>query len=121
MVLVNRSDSARKLPAVVTDDEAGMRLAVDHLASLGHRRIGHIAGPQDVSTGALRRAGFRTAADRAGLSAHNMAIETARAYTREKAGWQRCACSTASGRRPPSSPPTICSRSASMMRSASAA
>jgi LacI family transcriptional regulator len=79
VVLVNRSDSARKLPAVVTDDEAGMRLAVDHLASLGHRRIGHIAGPQDVSTGALRRAGFRTAADRAGLSAHNIAIETARA------------------------------------------
>ena len=33
VVLVNRSDSARKLPAVVTDDEAGMRLAVDHLAA----------------------------------------------------------------------------------------
>src|SRR5882757_6692002 len=48
-VLVNRSDAGRRLPAVVTDDEAGMRLAVEHLVALGHRRIGHIAGPQHVS------------------------------------------------------------------------
>jgi LacI family transcriptional regulator len=61
-----------------------MRLAVDHLVSLGHRRIGHIAGPQDVSTGALRRAGFKAAAARAGLPAKNLAIETARAYTRDE-------------------------------------
>jgi LacI family transcriptional regulator len=84
VVLVNRSDAGLKLPAVVTDDEAGMRLAVDHLAGLGHRRIGHIAGPQDVSTGALRRAGFKAAAARAGLSAHDVRIETARAYTRDE-------------------------------------
>jgi LacI family transcriptional regulator len=84
VVLVNRSDSGRKLPAVVTDDEAGMRLAVDHLVGLSHRRLGHIAGPQDVSTGALRRAGFKAAAARAGLSPPNILIETARAYTREQ-------------------------------------
>ena len=84
VVLVNRSDAARALPAVVTDDEAGMRLAVDHLVGLGHRRIGHIAGPQHVSTGALRRAGFKTATARAGLSGRDIAIETARAYTREQ-------------------------------------
>jgi LacI family transcriptional regulator len=84
VVLVNRSDSGRKLPAVVTDDEAGMRLAVDHLVALRHRRLGHIAGPPHVSTGALRRAGFKAAAVRAGLSAPNILIETARAYTREE-------------------------------------
>jgi LacI family transcriptional regulator len=83
-VLVNRTDSSRRLPAVVTDDEAGMRLAVEHLASLGHIRIGHIAGPQHVSTGYLRRAGFKAAAAKAGLPAHNIAIETAAAYTREQ-------------------------------------
>jgi LacI family transcriptional regulator len=83
-VLVNRSDAGRKLPAVVTDDQAGMRLAVEHLASLGHVSIGHIAGPQTVSTGALRAAGFKAAAARAGLSAQNIAIEPARAYTREQ-------------------------------------
>ena len=84
VVLVNRTDAGRKLSAVVTDDEAGMRLAVEHLAALGHRRIGHIAGPQQVSTGALRAAGFKGAATRAGLPAQNIMIETARAYTREE-------------------------------------
>ena len=84
VVLVNRSDSGRRLPAVVTDDEAGMRLAVDHLVGLGHISLGHIAGPQHVSTGALRRAGFKAAATRAGLPAPNIGIETARAYTREE-------------------------------------
>jgi LacI family transcriptional regulator len=82
-VLVNRSDAGRRLPAVVTDDEAGMRLAVEHLVALGHRRIGHIAGPQHVSTGALRRAGFKASAKLAGLPARNITVETAPAYTRE--------------------------------------
>jgi LacI family transcriptional regulator len=84
VVLVNRSDQERKLPAVVTDDEAGMRLAVEHLTGLGHVSLGHIAGPQHVSTGALRLAGFRLAATRAGLPAQNIMIESARAYTREQ-------------------------------------
>jgi LacI family transcriptional regulator len=84
VVLVNRSDGGRRLPAVVTDDEAGMRLAVDHLVGLGHVSIGHIAGPQDVSTGALRRAGFKAAVARAGLSAHSITIEIAPAYSREQ-------------------------------------
>lgn len=83
VVLVNRTDAGRRLPAVVTDDEAGMRLAVEHLVGLGHVRIGHIAGPQDVSTGALRRTGFKAAATHAGLPAQNIMIEMARAYTRE--------------------------------------
>ncbi|MGZ5896968.1 MAG: LacI family DNA-binding transcriptional regulator, partial [Xanthobacteraceae bacterium] len=84
VVLVNRSDAGRRLPAVVTDDEAGMRLAVEHLVALGHRRIGHIAGPREVSTGALRRAGFKVAATRASLPAQGIMIETAPAYTREE-------------------------------------
>jgi LacI family transcriptional regulator len=84
VVLVNRTDSGRKLSAVVTDDEAGMRLAVEHLVGLGHRRIGHIAGPQEVSTGALRRAGFKGAASGAGLPAAAVMIETARIYTRDE-------------------------------------
>jgi LacI family transcriptional regulator len=84
VVLVNRTDAGRQLPAVVTDDEAGMRLAVEHLAGVGHTGIGHIAGPQHVSTGALRRAGFQAAAARAGLRPQQILIETAGAYTREQ-------------------------------------
>jgi LacI family transcriptional regulator len=84
VVLVNRTDARRRLPAVVTDDAAGMRLAVEHLVTLGHRRIGHIAGPPEVSTGALRRAGFEASATSAGLPARGIMVETARAYTREE-------------------------------------
>jgi LacI family transcriptional regulator len=66
VVLVNRADDGDRVSSVVTDDRAGMRLAVDHLVQLGHRRIGHIAGPAHISTGYLRRQGFEEA-----MAAHN--------------------------------------------------
>jgi LacI family transcriptional regulator len=84
VVLVNRTDGSRTMSAVATDDGAGMRLAVEHLAGLGHASIGHIAGPQHVSTGALRAAGFKAAAVGAGLPPQRILIETAPAYTREQ-------------------------------------
>ncbi len=58
VVLVNRrlEDGAR--PSVVGDDRKGTRLAVEHLVALGHRRIAHLAGPQQLSTGYLRMRGF---------------------------------------------------------------
>jgi len=58
-VLVNRADAEGRFAAATPDDVAGMRLAVRHLLNLGHRQIGHLAGPQDVSTGRLRLAGFQ--------------------------------------------------------------
>lgn len=83
VVLVNRTDAEKRLPSVASDDEVGMSLAVAHLVSLGHRHIGHVAGPQDVSTGALRRAGFEAGVLRAGTPAREIMIETAPVYTRE--------------------------------------
>jgi LacI family transcriptional regulator len=59
-----------------------MRLAVNHLIALGHQRIGHIAGPHEVSTGARRRAGFEASVAAAGLPPRHVAVETAEAYTR---------------------------------------
>ncbi|RFA07588.1 hypothetical protein B7R21_15500 [Subtercola boreus] len=41
------------------DQVVGARLATAHLAALGHRRIGHIAGPPDWIDAAERLAGFR--------------------------------------------------------------
>jgi len=61
IVLVNRSDCRGRLPEVINDDMFGMRLAVDHLVELGHRRIGHLAGPSNLSTGLSRRLGFEQA------------------------------------------------------------
>lgn len=67
VVLVNRRREGLPLPCVVPDDAAGIRLAVAHLAGLGHRRIAHVAGPQDTSTGITRLRSFRTAVTEHGV------------------------------------------------------
>lgn len=79
-VLVNRREDGLRATSIVTDDLGGMRLAVEHLVSLGHRRIGHLAGPEDLSTGILRRQGFEDAMAAAGLD--SSAIVSAIAYSR---------------------------------------
>jgi LacI family transcriptional regulator len=45
-------------PAVAADNRGGARLAVEHLVSLGHRRIACISGPKDSTTAKARLAGF---------------------------------------------------------------
>lgn len=66
-VLVNRTIDRGVVAAVIPDDHAGMALAVDHLFELGHRRIGHVAGPAATSSGARRAAGFVGAVRSLGL------------------------------------------------------
>ncbi len=61
IVLLNRTDGRGELPAVISDDMLGMRLAVDHLVGLGHRRLLHLAGPSAFSTGLSRQLGFEQA------------------------------------------------------------
>lgn len=69
LVLVNRTIDRGGVSAVIPDDQAGMFVAVEHLYQLGHRRIGHVAGPADTSTGARRASGFAAAMTHFGLSA----------------------------------------------------
>lgn len=57
-VLVNRLTETQLLPAVVGDEVAEVRDAIEHLVTLGHRRIAHIAGPQNLSTGYIRLHAF---------------------------------------------------------------
>jgi len=66
-VLVNRTVDRGPVAAVIPDDHAGMALAVEHLYELGHRRIAHISGPQDTSSGSRRSAGFLAASTSLGL------------------------------------------------------
>ncbi len=80
LVLVNRAEAQLRTATVVSDDRRGMALAVSHLAGQGHRRIGHIAGPQNVSTGLWRRLGFEEAMALHGLPPGPVAV--ASAYTR---------------------------------------
>jgi LacI family transcriptional regulator len=96
VVLVNRGADAIGVSAVINDDARGIALAVEHLVGLGHRRIGHLAGPGAFSTGATRRASFVAA-----MHAHHLdaadAIAEAAAYSIE-AG--QAAAATLLDRRP---------------------
>lgn len=65
IVLALRFDGVH--PAAVGDDTLGARLAVRHLADLGHRRIGLVGGPSYASSARDRRVGFEAALAAAGL------------------------------------------------------
>jgi LacI family transcriptional regulator len=69
VVLMNRTAEDYPFSSVSVDNEQGERAAVAHLVSLGHARIGHIAGPRDVSTGAARLHGFLE-----GMRAHGLEV-----------------------------------------------
>ena len=89
VVLVNRSLEDGSLSAVTVDDRQGSRLAVEHVVALGHTLIGHLAGPQHVSTGRRRREGFVEAMRSAGLKAPARRITVANAFT-EPEGARAC-------------------------------
>ncbi|SDD43190.1 transcriptional regulator, LacI family [Cupriavidus sp. YR651] len=90
VVMVNRGEHTGRASCVVSDSLLAMNLTVDHLVSLGHRRIGHIAGPETLSTGHLRREGFLQAVKRKRLRRDEYAVVEARSYSRE-AGRDACA------------------------------
>jgi DNA-binding LacI/PurR family transcriptional regulator len=73
-VTVTREDiSAPLLDTVCNDDVAGTALAVDHLVSLGHRRIAFLSGG-DHPVSHLRVTGYREAMERHGLSENVLVV-----------------------------------------------
>jgi LacI family transcriptional regulator len=84
VVLVNRRTDAGDIASVVADSGAGVHALVNLLVDRGHTRIGHLAGPQDTSTGVERYRAFLE-----GLSVHGLSpsgIEFCDAFS-EKAGY----------------------------------
>ena len=79
-VLVNRGSGERRFASVVNDDGESVRLVLEHLVSLGHRGIAHVAGPQASSTGRARRAAFLQLAREAGIK--RCPVVEADAFTR---------------------------------------
>ena len=75
LVVVDRELPGVRCDFAGTDDEAGARMAADHLLALGHRRLGHLAGPQAVSTARLRRRGFERAVAAFGRGASCRTVE----------------------------------------------
>lgn len=85
VVLVYRGIDRADFSTVTADDRLGIELATEHLIALGHRRIGHLAGPQGLSTGAIRAASFRETLHSHQLDAPLEHIVVCDAYT-EAAG-----------------------------------
>ncbi|HWG02161.1 MAG TPA: LacI family DNA-binding transcriptional regulator [Trebonia sp.] len=84
VVLMNRTAQGYPFSSVAVDNEAGIRAAVNHLVSLGHTRIGHIAGPQEISTGVLRLRGFTDSMRARGLDVGENQLVYATAYSIEE-------------------------------------
>ena len=66
VVLIN-SMSGGPVSSLVLDDAAGIRVAVDHLHSLGHHSIGFVGGSPRSATGRRRLRGFVDAIDALGM------------------------------------------------------
>ncbi|MBY4891318.1 LacI family DNA-binding transcriptional regulator [Rhodobacteraceae bacterium N5(2021)] len=56
-------------PSIQSDNAEGARLAIRHLADLGHRKIAHITGPEGNVLTAVRRRGMMEERARLGLPA----------------------------------------------------
>jgi LacI family transcriptional regulator len=89
LVLANRRADDDALPSVVPDDRDGMRQAVAHLAALGHTRLAHLAGPDDLSTGVHRHEGFVQGMQAAGLPVDPGLVVTGTGFT-EAEGARLC-------------------------------
>ncbi|MFG2590026.1 LacI family DNA-binding transcriptional regulator [Streptomyces sp. NPDC048438] len=66
-VLAGRPRRPSPLTYVEADQRAGAQMAADHLAALGRRRIGTVAGPQDMPAGQVRLTGFLDALEQHGI------------------------------------------------------
>jgi LacI family transcriptional regulator len=67
VVVLDRRVPGAEVDVVRCDSQEGAYKLVQHLLELGHRRIGVLTGPEDVSTSSDRVAGYRRALREAGL------------------------------------------------------
>jgi DNA-binding LacI/PurR family transcriptional regulator len=87
-VLVNRAKRYPGLDQIDWDDVGGVGEAMDHLVSLGHRRIAHLCGPRRRRSGARRLKGYKTALRRHGIP-YRDAYVCPGDYTADPATWRR--------------------------------
>jgi LacI family transcriptional regulator len=67
ILIVGRDLTARGIPSILVDNEAGGAMAMQHLWELGHRHIAVIRGPQEMYDSEPRWAGIRNFAAQKGM------------------------------------------------------
>jgi DNA-binding LacI/PurR family transcriptional regulator len=67
-VTVEGGQGTPDIPVVCVDQEEGARLATEHLLSLGHSTVHHLAGPVDWLEAESRMKGWRSCLEAAGAS-----------------------------------------------------
>ena len=70
MIVLNRA--VADVPSLVTDNPHGARRAVEHLASLGHRTITYVAGPEASWADGIRWRSLRDSAAELGLQTRRL-------------------------------------------------
>ena len=68
IVFIDRQLAGIPCDFVGIDNEIGTAQAIDHLLSLGHRRIAHLTTCEDASTVHDRERGYRSSLERAGIT-----------------------------------------------------
>ena len=81
LVLVNRWLPGVPISAATGDDRKGQRMAIEHLAELGHRRIAYLAGPLDYSTGLDRHDAFLETVRELDLESDPALVHVSEAFT----------------------------------------
>lgn len=103
LVFVNGGPGTVDAPVVGIDERAAGRLATDHLCSLGHERIGFVAGPSHFVPTQEKAAGRADALAARGLPSHGLVAHDEFSIK----GGRRAAAKLLSASRPPTG--VICS------------
>ena len=74
-IAVEGGQGTPDLPVVCVDQEAGARLATEHLLTLGHSTVHHLAGPVDWLEAEARMRGWRSCLEAAGASPASSEVE----------------------------------------------
>lgn len=74
VVAVNAETGDFAETSITSDNEGGARLAGEHLITLGHRHLGYLRGPLDLTAAAARYRGFMDACRAGGIDTDSVAV-----------------------------------------------
>jgi DNA-binding LacI/PurR family transcriptional regulator len=75
MVFLDVGPSGKGISNIIVDYAMGVNEAVDHLLSLGHRRVGFISGPMALKSARIRRSAFLRSLGRYGIHEDELLVQ----------------------------------------------